>query len=458
MTIWEKLAECVQQLDEPFRRSEIVAWFRLHHPEVNESSLAVHIQGATAGVPSRGGFGSRTPLIERLDRGLYRRFTAIEDTAEVAPRTPAPPPVPTTPQASMSPETPGRASVVLVGCVKSKRSVPCRAADLYVSSLFQRRRAYAERSGAPWFILSAEHGLVDPETLLEPYDRRLSDQSAAYRQAWGEWVVVRLEEAVGGLHGRGVEIHAGEAYVAAVRGPLERRGARIATPLAGLGQGKQLAWYTAGASRTEGALDAPAQSAPTSAIAVDFDQLVRQLQDSTRSMSPSQLVSTPRNQLAVPGLYSWWVDSAGAQSLSVGLGTGISSGLIYAGQAGATRWPSGRRSTNTLWGRLVGRHLGGRASFSTFRLTLASVLVAPLGLDGLDDPRLTDWMHQHLSVIAVPFVDADRLGEVEGAVLERLSPPLNLRGMPPSDVRSVLKQLRRRHAGRPRPTTPGLGL
>ena len=74
-TIWSLLEHCVRQLDEPFRRSEIVGWFRRHHPEVNESSLAVHIQAATANAPQPiAGFAGRTPLLVRIDRGQYTRF------------------------------------------------------------------------------------------------------------------------------------------------------------------------------------------------------------------------------------------------------------------------------------------------------------------------------------------------------------------------------------------------
>jgi hypothetical protein len=32
MTVWSMLEECISQLDEPFRRSEIIGWFRRHHP------------------------------------------------------------------------------------------------------------------------------------------------------------------------------------------------------------------------------------------------------------------------------------------------------------------------------------------------------------------------------------------------------------------------------------------
>lgn len=48
------------------------------------------------------------------------------------------------------------ADVVLVGCVKRKLSHPAPARDLYTSPLFAKGRAYAEASGAAWFVLSAQ--------------------------------------------------------------------------------------------------------------------------------------------------------------------------------------------------------------------------------------------------------------------------------------------------------------
>ncbi|HEX6524777.1 MAG TPA: hypothetical protein VF070_32945, partial [Streptosporangiaceae bacterium] len=53
MSVWSMLEECVSQLDEPFRKSEIVGWFRRHYPEVKESTLAAHVQAATANAANR---------------------------------------------------------------------------------------------------------------------------------------------------------------------------------------------------------------------------------------------------------------------------------------------------------------------------------------------------------------------------------------------------------------------
>lgn len=76
MTVWSLLEECVSQLAEPFRRSEIVSWFRRHHPEVNEATLAAHIQAATVNATNRAQnnlLGTRPPLLRRVDHGLYVR-------------------------------------------------------------------------------------------------------------------------------------------------------------------------------------------------------------------------------------------------------------------------------------------------------------------------------------------------------------------------------------------------
>ncbi|WP_420323445.1 GIY-YIG nuclease family protein [Kribbella pittospori] len=152
-------------------------------------------------------------------------------------------------------------------------------------------------------------------------------------------------------------------------------------------------------------------------------------------------------------MYSWWVDDAGADDLSNGLGLTAPPGLIYVGQAGATRWPSGRRSMNTLWSRLVGMHLDGSADFSTFRLTLASILREPLRLTHLDDSSLTTWMEDHLQVATASVDDGDRLMAVEREVLARLDPPLNLAGRPPTPLRRQLSKLRKQ-AG-PEPVADG---
>ncbi len=82
--------------------------------------------------------------------------------------------------------------IVLISCVETKRAEATMAKDLYTSDLFRKERAYAERSGVPWYILSAEHGLISPEQWLSPYERYLPKESSTYRKAWGIKVVAAL--------------------------------------------------------------------------------------------------------------------------------------------------------------------------------------------------------------------------------------------------------------------------
>jgi hypothetical protein len=137
-----------------------------------------------------------------------------------------------------------KTTALLLGCVATKRAGSAPAKDLYCSPLWRGRRGYAESTGRPWFILSALHGLVEPDQRLDSYNLALSQLSAADRRMWGEGVVARLAERVP-LGAAVVEVHAGSAYRTAIDGPLCRHGARMSVPLANLGLGQQLAWYGA---------------------------------------------------------------------------------------------------------------------------------------------------------------------------------------------------------------------
>ena len=133
---------------------------------------------------------------------------------------------------------------VLVGCVAGKLDHPAPARDLYTTPLFRKRRDYAERMGLPWFVLSARHGLVTPDTRLYPYNEvlakaRISDFTfVVYRQMLKHFA-----------DGDVLEVHAGVHYVDGVTRSvrrLERFGGlslQVETPLRGLSIGKQLQWY-----------------------------------------------------------------------------------------------------------------------------------------------------------------------------------------------------------------------
>ena len=135
--------------------------------------------------------------------------------------------------------------IVLLGCVKLKQPVPALARDLYVSPLWRKRRTYAEASGLPWLILSAKHGVLDPDELVSPYDLALTQLRRAEQRAWGQAVASELEQRLKPLRDVAFEVHASRPYCAAIEKPLSAAGAVLLAPLAGLTLGRQLSWYTA---------------------------------------------------------------------------------------------------------------------------------------------------------------------------------------------------------------------
>lgn len=166
-----------------------------------------------------------------------------------------------------------RPAALLVGCVSRKEASARPAKDLYRTELFRRRRAYAEASGHLWLIISALHGVIDPEAVIEPYDVRLADLSALERGALGERIAAELEDRFGALRGCLFEVHAGDEYFAMLATALRPHGAMLRRPLRGLRIGEQLAWYGERTSPLppefpQARLRPPSAAAPTEATAL----------------------------------------------------------------------------------------------------------------------------------------------------------------------------------------------
>lgn len=83
--------------------------------------------------------------------------------------------------------------LVLVGCVKTKRAVRSAAKNLCRSPLWHCWRAYAESLGVPWYILSALHGLLDPDQRIDAYELALTDLRARAGRAWSAWILADLQ-------------------------------------------------------------------------------------------------------------------------------------------------------------------------------------------------------------------------------------------------------------------------
>lgn len=127
-------------------------------------------------------------------------------------------------------------TVGLVACGKRKLASAAAARDLYAGALFRKASAYAMATYDQWYILSAKHGLLIPEQWIEPYDLSLRDLPRNQRQAWAVSVLDELETL--GLSEAIYCLHAGDLYSEFLVSRLDAD-----RPLAGLGIGKQLAWY-----------------------------------------------------------------------------------------------------------------------------------------------------------------------------------------------------------------------
>lgn len=64
-------------------------------------------------------------------------------------------------------------TLVITGCCKEKLDHATPAKDLYQGRLFKLVRQYAELNNLDWVIISAMHGLVRPEQVIEPYEAQI---------------------------------------------------------------------------------------------------------------------------------------------------------------------------------------------------------------------------------------------------------------------------------------------
>lgn len=132
----------------------------------------------------------------------------------------------------------------LVGCVKKKAAGPRAAKELYLSTLFSGRRSHVEQTCDEWWILSAEHGLVQPDKELDPYDVTLKKLGRSARREWSARVLAAINESVRPVDGDVFEIHAGADYRDSgliVEGRI--LGCVVENPTQGLGFGQQLRFY-----------------------------------------------------------------------------------------------------------------------------------------------------------------------------------------------------------------------
>lgn len=105
-------------------------------------------------------------------------------------------------------------------------------------------RDYVESTGRPWFILSAEYGLVSPHQVLAPYERTLNTMSKAERNAWAKRVKAQMETRLPAADR--IVVLAGQRYRESLMDYLRQRARTAEIPMEGLTIGRQLQYLTGG--------------------------------------------------------------------------------------------------------------------------------------------------------------------------------------------------------------------
>jgi hypothetical protein len=130
--------------------------------------------------------------------------------------------------------------IILISCVSQKLPYKATARRLYVSPLFKKNLAYAQRQNPDAiFILSAKYGLVDLDQEIEPYDLTLNSMSVEQIKVWAVRVLAQLSVRADLSHDHFVFL-AGEKY----RKYLLPKLKSYEVPMEGLPIGKQLQFLT----------------------------------------------------------------------------------------------------------------------------------------------------------------------------------------------------------------------
>jgi len=324
-------------------------------------------------------------------------------TGELARPVPKPRPLPPR-EPQVQPPTPAPAlapaaetgTVYLVSCVGEKQRHPAPARALYTSEWFVRARAFVEAAGAPWFILSAEHGLLGPDERVAPYERTLNGMGVAERRDWAARVVRAMQARLPAADR--VVVLAGARYREFLMPYLERRFARVEVPMENLRIGEQLAWL---GGRT-GRAAAPARMSRPSGRLADLRRLYELVDGLHRRCRGFRRLADCRGSLGWPmrGVY-FFFETGELRSDS-----GDGPRLVRVGTHALTAG-----SGSTLWGRLS-QHRGqedggGNHRGSIFRLLVGRALQAR---EGRAEPR--SW-----GLRGDPAVAAQALGCTREALL-----------------------------------------
>jgi len=70
----------------------------------------------------------------------------------------------------------------LIACSKTKAKKRCKASEMYTGAMFQLSVRLMEKWKCPYMIISAKYGLIDPDTIINPYELKMTDLTMPQRE------------------------------------------------------------------------------------------------------------------------------------------------------------------------------------------------------------------------------------------------------------------------------------
>ena len=132
-------------------------------------------------------------------------------------------------------------SIYLVACTKRKQNKQAPAEALYVSDWFKKAKAYTLQHTNTWYILSDKYGLVEPSTLLNPYESTIvKNGTILQKRKWAENVLTDLLKV--SKPQDEITFLAGKQYQKYLVPELETLGYTVHIPMENLRFGFQLQW------------------------------------------------------------------------------------------------------------------------------------------------------------------------------------------------------------------------
>ncbi|MCC6930741.1 MAG: hypothetical protein IT359_17255 [Gemmatimonadaceae bacterium] len=130
--------------------------------------------------------------------------------------------------------------MALVSCTGPALSHPSRARDHFTSPLFRELCTYANREAGRWLLLSAGHGVVEPDAVITPVTSVIGRKDTAARRTWTALVIEQLAPRLTGVER--ILLLANARSREYLLDYLQLEGRTVLVPLEGLSLGQQLQW------------------------------------------------------------------------------------------------------------------------------------------------------------------------------------------------------------------------